>query len=104
MTTEMWRGALMIIAAYVGLLGFGMFGGLVLGGASRVTRKMVFTQLDYAAQNGYFKLGEHCHGMSADEIAYDMVCYCEDCKNLRPEFIAPYVREWLRGRWLEGYK
>lgn len=62
------------------------------------TRRLVFAYLDSAAENGYFEPGEHWYGMSADELAYDLVCYASDCENLQPELLAPYVLEWKRRR------
>jgi hypothetical protein len=62
---------------------------------------MVFTLLDNAYANGYFEPGEQCHGMTADELAYDMTLYAPDCENLRPEFLTPYVRAWMQQKGLE---
>jgi hypothetical protein len=63
--------------------------------------KMVFTLLDDAYANGHSEPGERCHGMSPDEIAYDMTLYAPDCENLRPEFLTPYVRAWMQQKGLE---
>lgn len=65
---------------------------------SRKLRKMVFANLDSAAQNGYFEPGEHCHDMSADELAYDMTAYAADLESCHCWQLVPYVIEWKRKR------
>lgn len=64
-------------------------------------RRSVYDNLDSAMANGYFEPGEQLHDASPDEIAYDMTCYAPDFEGTSPVTIAPYVREWARGRWLE---
>lgn len=65
---------------------------------STLLRGIVFDNLDSAAQNGYFEPDEHLHGMSPDEIAYDMVLHAVDCSEFVTPELTPYVRQWLRER------
>ena len=67
---------------------------------SAMLRSRVYNNLDFAAQNGYFEPGEHCHDMTADEIAYDLACYAADLDDRRPEELTPHVRRWLKKRGL----
>lgn len=64
----------------------------------RGLRRIVFDNLDSAAENGYFEPGEHLDAMTADEIAYDLTCYAEECGGYPVAELAPYVRLWLQKR------
>jgi len=61
-------------------------------------RDKVFANLDSARDNGYFEKGAQLHGMSATEIASDMVAYAEDCQDDDPVTLIPFIEEWLNVR------
>jgi hypothetical protein len=63
-------------------------------------RKAVFTNLDHALEGGQFEpeLSGYLHGMSAIQIADDMMLHCDDVSMYSVELIFPYVEEWLEKR------
>lgn len=65
---------------------------------SSLLRGIVFSNLDSAARNEHFQDGGHLHGMSPDEIAYDMAQNAVDCSEFTTPELTPYVREWMRKR------
>lgn len=94
MTFAHWKA----VVVYAVAAGAAVLIGLVAGWYEKRgrVRSIVFSDLDNAAENGYFGPGKQCHGMSPDELAYDLVCDASNCENFRPEQLTPYVREWLR--------
>lgn len=67
-----------------------------------LTRKIVFENLDSAYAGGQFEPDGYWteRPLSANDIAEDLVVYAEDCGNLDPSYLEPYVREWLRYKGL----
>jgi len=63
-------------------------------------RRMVWDNLDSAYANGFFEPGEQLHALPAFEVAYDMVTYADDCFNLDPVRLTPYVYAWMQHRGL----
>jgi hypothetical protein len=63
-------------------------------------RKIVFSNLDNAKENGYFERGEYLDGATPEEVADDLVALADDLERYLPKDILPYVKEWLeRGKW-----
>lgn len=58
-------------------------------------RTKVFSNLDSAEANGYFDPGEQLDGVTADEIADDMIALAEDCESSTQSELLPFVEEWL---------
>ena len=63
-------------------------------------RWYVFNDLDNAYSNGYFEPEEHCHGMTADDLAQDLLLYSEGGSAYYADDVTPYVREWLTKKGL----
>ena len=62
-------------------------------------RAKVFDNLDNALANGYFKPGSFCCGMSAEELAQDLLAYAADFEDVYAAYtIVPYVTEWKQKR------
>lgn len=59
-------------------------------------RRVVFSNLDSAYDNGYFKPGEYLFAMSAWELADDMVLNAADCEGMKPAKLVPHIHAWER--------
>jgi hypothetical protein len=58
-------------------------------------RKIVFSNLDDAKENGAFEVGGYLDSATALEIAEDMAALAADCEDKEPKELEPFVREWL---------
>jgi hypothetical protein len=65
-------------------------------------RNIVFANLNFAAENGYFEKGEHLDGASPEEITDDMICYADNLVDYTQEQILPHVKEWVELRQVIG--
>ena len=63
-------------------------------------RCRVFVNLDSAADNGYFNLGEYLNGMTPEDVAHDLTCFSEDFGGDDASRLEPYVRQWMISRGL----
>jgi hypothetical protein len=66
----------------------------------RRLRRRVFSNLDSAAENGYFAPGEQLHNATTEDIAQDLVCYSDDFGDVDAKRLEPHVCAWLYHRGL----
>lgn len=94
MTQAMWIAIGIIVAAQIGAIAAGVFW------KRWRLRRVVWSNLNAAYANGYFEPGEQCHDITAEDLAYDMVCYASDCEDFAPYELLPSVRTWLSWKGL----
>lgn len=63
-----------------------------------VIRYRVYSSLDNALDGGHFKPGNACYGMSALDLAADLVAYDADLERYSVHDLLQYVNDWLDGR------
>lgn len=87
-------------------IGFGALGCIVsiaLEAWSRrnTLRASVFVNLDHAYAGGQFDpLDGYLHGMTPDDIAYDLTCYAADLEHRKHSELRPYVLQWMQRKGL----
>jgi hypothetical protein len=64
--------------------------------APDLIRKLVFSNLDSAKENGYFERSEYLDGATPEEVADDLVALADDLERYLAADILPYVEEWLK--------
>ena len=91
------------IGPYMGFVWLGLFcvvlclaGWLLEQWANRRRlRSVVYSNLNSAYESGHFEQDGYLHGLCALELAHDLTHYAEDCYDLQPRKLLPYVRAWL---------
>lgn len=63
-----------------------------------ITYEMVKADLDSAMENGY----DQIISWSAEDIAYDLIAYAEDCWDHTVDELVPHINKWLEERKTNG--
>lgn len=59
-------------------------------------RYKVFQNLNSAREDGQFAPPDgYLYAMTPAEVAYDLICYAEDCQYEETDVLTPYVKEWF---------
>lgn len=96
-----WEQAAGWVTIGSGALGMLIAGVLWVMSQRRQLRASVFANLDNAYAMGQFDpLDGYLHGMTPDDIAYDLTCYAADLEHRKHSELRPYVLQWMQYRGL----